>query len=96
MSSSKLNSDASNIFAQLKKLKGQNYDKLKSSCMKENRLFVDDLFLPNDRSIFKSRKIDGIEWKRPNEICKSPKLFVDNASSKDVNQGQLGNCWYTK
>lgn len=28
------------------------------------------------------------------ELCQNPKLFVEKASSKDVTQGSLGNCWF--
>jgi hypothetical protein len=47
------------------KFKKQDYDKLKARCKEEKQLFVDNLFLPNDSSLFKTRKIDGILWKRP-------------------------------
>lgn len=44
----------------------QKYDKIKSECLKQTKLFVDDLFLPNDRSLFKrSNKLNNIVWKRP-------------------------------
>ena len=28
------------------------------------------------------------------QICDDPKLFVEGASSGDVTQGRLGNCWF--
>lgn len=28
------------------------------------------------------------------QICDNPKLFVEGASSGDVTQGKLGNCWF--
>jgi len=28
------------------------------------------------------------------DICDNPKLFVAGASSGDVTQGRLGNCWF--
>ena len=28
------------------------------------------------------------------DLCKSPRLFVDGASSHDANQGRIGNCWF--
>lgn len=43
----------------------QNYSKLKSTCIEEKRLFVDNLFPPNDSSLFRKRRINGIVWKRP-------------------------------
>ncbi|KAI0216937.1 Calpain-5, partial [Lamellibrachia satsuma] len=41
-----------------------------------------------------SGKFKNIQWKRPKDICDDPKLFVDGASSNDLIQGQLGNCWF--
>ena len=35
------------------------------------------------------RKVDSLE-----ELCAAPRLFVDGASSLDVRQGALGNCWF--
>lgn len=73
----------------------QNYSDLKSKCLNSNKLFIDDLFMPNDTSLYKkSRKINGLVWKRPSEICKNPRLVKDGVNSKDVNQGMLGNCWF--
>ncbi|GCC40592.1 hypothetical protein chiPu_0024730, partial [Chiloscyllium punctatum] len=28
------------------------------------------------------------------ELCEDPRLFVDGISSRDLNQGSLGNCWF--
>ena len=28
------------------------------------------------------------------DICEQPQLFVDGASSDDLIQGELGNCWF--
>ena len=28
------------------------------------------------------------------QICDNPQLFVEGASSGDVTQGKLGNCWF--
>ena len=28
------------------------------------------------------------------EICDDPQLFVDGVSSRDLVQGELGNCWF--
>ncbi|XP_077083806.1 calpain-5 isoform X2 [Siphateles boraxobius] len=35
----------------------------------------------------------GLTWKRPRELCKDPRLFVDGISTRDLHQGSLGNCW---
>jgi calpain-5 len=76
------------------KFSSQKYDKLKASCLSKNNLFVDELFPANDTSLFRKKRINGVKWKRPHEICSSPKFVIGGISARDVNQGQLGNCWF--
>lgn len=88
-------SSDSQIVNALTKFSKQNYSRIKSECLNQKKLFVDDLFLPNEKSLFKrNNKLGGVVWKRPHEICKDPKLVLGGAESRDVNQGQLGNCWF--
>ena len=48
------------------KLKGKSYDEIKAQCLRENRLFVDPDFPPNDSSIFLTRRSSqAYQWKRP-------------------------------
>ncbi|MEQ2296444.1 hypothetical protein AMECASPLE_024918 [Ameca splendens] len=35
----------------------------------------------------------GVKWKRPKELCFSPKFIVDGASRLDICQGKLSDCW---
>jgi hypothetical protein len=40
---------------------------------------------------------DLIEWQRPSEFCDSgdtPKFLKGDASSNEVKQGALGDCWF--
>lgn len=37
---------------------------------------------------------EGVEWKRPHEICDNPKMFVDGGDQLDICQGSLGDCWF--
>ncbi|XP_028653783.2 calpain-5-like isoform X1 [Erpetoichthys calabaricus] len=72
----------------------QNYYKLKRNCLKHGVLFEDPLFPPTAESLYYKRTPPSdIEWKRPSEICRDPRLFVDGISSRDLHQGSLGNCW---
>uniref|UniRef100_A0A8C4RPF4 Calpain-5-like n=1 Tax=Erpetoichthys calabaricus TaxID=27687 RepID=A0A8C4RPF4_ERPCA len=72
----------------------QNYYKLKRNCLKHGMLFEDPLFPPTAESLYYKRTPPSdIEWKRPSEICRDPRLFVDGISSRDLHQGSLGNCW---
>ncbi|KAM6949128.1 calpain-5 [Aplochiton taeniatus] len=73
---------------------GQSYIKLKRACLRRGALFKDPLFPTNALSLFYKRETPpGLKWKRPRELCKDPRLFVDGISTRDLHQGSLGNCW---
>ncbi|CAG7838641.1 unnamed protein product [Allacma fusca] len=79
----------------IEKFKDQSYGSLRRKYLGSKDLFEDPLFPPNDYSLSLSKPLHGsVVWKRPLELCSAPKLFVDKASSKDVTQGSLGNCWF--
>ncbi|KAK6194889.1 hypothetical protein SNE40_000425 [Patella caerulea] len=84
-----------NLFGSVVKYKNQDYDALKKESKEKGTLFIDTEFPPDDRSLFFTpNKMQGVVWKRPKQICDNPKLFVEGASSGDVSQGRLGNCWF--
>ncbi|XP_026208215.1 calpain-5-like [Anabas testudineus] len=73
---------------------GQSFHKLRRYCLRRGTLFKDPLFPPSAQSLFYKREPPpGLTWKRPREICKDPRLFVDGISTRDLHQGSLGNCW---
>ncbi|XP_053485140.1 calpain-5-like [Ictalurus furcatus] len=73
---------------------GQNYHKLKRACLRHGALFKDPHFPACTQSLFYKRTPPpGLTWKRPRELCKDPRLFVDGISTRDLHQGSLGNCW---
>ncbi|XP_075968535.1 calpain-5 [Anarhichas minor] len=73
---------------------GQSFHKLRRSCLRRGALFKDPLFPATAQSLFYKREPPpGLTWKRPMEICKDPRLFVDGISTRDLHQGSLGNCW---
>ncbi|XP_076054857.1 calpain-5-like isoform X2 [Oratosquilla oratoria] len=83
------------FFTGVRALHGQKYSKLKKECFNREEKFCDPKFPPHDSSLYYSKQPPGvISWKRPHEIVDNPKLFIDGASSSDVTQGQLGNCWF--
>ncbi|PVD18725.1 hypothetical protein C0Q70_21276 [Pomacea canaliculata] len=83
------------LFETVKKYKNQDYNALKKECKKKGTLFIDPEFPPDERSLSSTPgKFGNIVWKRPKQICDNPKLFVAGASSGDVTQGRLGNCWF--
>ncbi|XP_063811190.1 calpain-1 catalytic subunit-like, partial [Pseudophryne corroboree] len=65
---------------------GQDYLSLRTLCQKKGELFVDSLF-PEDISD------PGVEWKRPAEFCSNPTFIENGASTTDICQGDLGDCW---
>ena len=75
---------------------GQDFDSLRRVQLSMGELFTDPTFPPNDSSLFLSERTiaDEIEWKRPGQICSSPKLVVDRISRLDACQGRLGDCWF--
>ncbi|XP_039997575.1 calpain-5-like [Xiphias gladius] len=73
---------------------GQSFHKLRRACLRRGALFTDPLFPATAQSLFYKREPPpGLTWKRPREICKDPRLFVDGISTRDLHQGSLGNCW---
>ncbi|XP_060848127.1 calpain-A-like isoform X2 [Rhopalosiphum padi] len=72
----------------------QNFEVLRSQCLKEKILFRDPEFDTYDLSVhYKNLRKNQLEWKRPNEISNNPKFFVEGVSRFDVRQGLLGDCW---
>ncbi|XP_076081240.1 calpain-5-like [Mytilus galloprovincialis] len=73
--------------------KKQDYESIKKTCLKKGDLFSDTEFRPNNKSIFFSKIDDDIEWKRPMDLCRSPKL-IEDFSPYDLREGQFGNMWF--
>ncbi|XP_057712344.1 calpain-5-like [Corythoichthys intestinalis] len=80
--------------SQVSDFQGQNFLKLRRACIRRGALFKDPAFPADDEALFYKRAPPpGLTWKRPREICKDPRLFVDGISTRDLHQGSLGNCW---
>ncbi|XP_037116184.1 calpain-5-like [Syngnathus acus] len=72
----------------------QSFHKLRRACLRRGALFKDPEFPAAAQALFYKRAPPpGLTWKRPREICKDPRLFVDGISTRDLHQGSLGNCW---
>ncbi|CAG0880005.1 unnamed protein product [Darwinula stevensoni] len=56
--------------------------------------YLDTKFPPEPGSLFFSRDLNGVEWKRPNELVNDPELEIGGSSRSDVLQGKLGDCWF--
>ncbi|KAK7489937.1 hypothetical protein BaRGS_00018802 [Batillaria attramentaria] len=74
--------------------RGQDYGSLKKDCLKKGVLFEDMEFPANSKSLFFSKVDNEIEWMRPKELCKVPRLVVEGVSCDDLNPGELGNSWF--
>ncbi|XP_066515238.1 calpain-5-like isoform X2 [Hoplias malabaricus] len=83
------------MFSTVAPYKNQHYSELKKECLEHKKLFEDPEFPCNNSSLFYRSPLPGrVEWKRPGEISESPRLFVEGISSHDLNQGEVGNCWF--
>lgn len=83
------------MFSSVKPYEGQQFAALRKECQQNKSLFEDPLFPPVDQSLFYgANRIGKVTWKRPKELCSDPHLFVNGISAHDLNQGQLGNCWF--
>ncbi|KAM8842336.1 calpain-9 [Synchiropus picturatus] len=73
---------------------GRSFEELRQECLQRGVLFEDPDFPAADESLFFSQSVPvSFEWKRPKEICSSPKFIVGGAGRTDICQGQLGDCW---
>ncbi|XP_015196370.2 calpain-12 [Lepisosteus oculatus] len=78
------------------KFKNQEFASLRAQCLRSGSLFEDPEFpaqqdslgLPSDPDPAKA-----VVWRRPKEISKEPKFIEGTASTTDICQGQLGDCW---
>ncbi|KAI0216947.1 Calpain-5 [Lamellibrachia satsuma] len=70
----------------------QKYSELKKKAQKTDILFVDNVFRASASSLSKNlEKYDGIEWKRPKDICSTPRFLDVNSTKDDMTEGQYGN-----
>lgn len=81
------------------KFSQQDYETLRQRCLERGCLFEDDRFPAESKSLgYKdlgpySSKTRGVVWKRPTELCSSPKFIDNGATRTDICQGALGDCW---
>ncbi|XP_047668426.1 calpain-2 catalytic subunit-like isoform X3 [Tachysurus fulvidraco] len=77
----------------------QDYEVLRSQCLWEKKLFCDPHFPAAPESLGfnklgpNSEKTEGVEWKRPGDLCQKPQFIIAEATRADVCQGKLGDCW---
>ena len=75
--------------------KDQDYEKLKRDCLAKGALFEDPIFPATQKSLFYENPLPfNVQWKRPNEIVQKPNFIEGALSADDLDQGQLGDCWF--
>ncbi|XP_069546243.1 calpain-2 catalytic subunit-like [Brachyistius frenatus] len=81
------------------KFSKQDYEELQQQCLESGRLFEDNCFPAERKSLGYnelgpySPKTRDIVWMRPTELCSNPKFIDDGATRTDICQGALGDCW---
>ncbi|KAM7385785.1 hypothetical protein PAMP_001842 [Pampus punctatissimus] len=81
------------------KFSQQDYETLRQQCLERGRLFEDECFPAEHKSLgydelgSYSSKTRDVVWKRPKELCSDPKFIDDGATRTDICQGDLGDCW---
>uniref|UniRef100_A0A8B9F339 Calpain-2 catalytic subunit n=1 Tax=Amazona collaria TaxID=241587 RepID=A0A8B9F339_9PSIT len=78
---------------------GQDFGALRQQCLQEGRLFQDPSFPAGPAALGyqelgpNSYKTQGVVWRRPTELCSSPRFIAGGATRTDICQGALGDCW---
>ncbi|KAM6459277.1 calpain-14-like [Liasis olivaceus] len=76
----------------------QNYHTLLAECLKKERLFEDQFFPADVRSIgtgpLLQKLPQKIQWKRPHELHKNPVFYSTNKKRLALCQGLIENCWF--
>ncbi len=77
------------------KYKDQDYEKIKNDCLAKGILFEDSIFPAHQTSLYYTQPLPfSVKWKRPQEIVRNPVFVEDSYSAEDIDQGQLGDCWF--
>ncbi|KFQ51170.1 Calpain-13, partial [Nestor notabilis] len=75
----------------------QDFNRLRASCLSQGLLFEDATFPAHVSSIgpnlLPEDKLWQIQWKRPTELQRNPRLIIDGVSRFDIMQGEIGDCW---
>ncbi|XP_048360893.1 calpain-14-like [Sphaerodactylus townsendi] len=86
------------IIQKLSSLHQQDYQTLLEECLKKNRLFEDENFPADIKSIgtgpLLQKLPQKLQWKRPHELHKTPVFFDANTKHLALCQGLIGDCWF--
>lgn len=79
----------------LGRAKTQKFEKLKEGLILRGKLFEDPYFPANANCLYYSHAAPReVVWKRPREITQNPKFIAGSGVRFDVDQHDLGDCWY--
>jgi len=85
----------SKIKTRVARVQTQNYNEIRAECLSRGLLFEDRDFPAVDTSVYYSQSLPhSFKWMRPHEIVNNPRMIVEGASRFDIQQGELGNCWF--
>ncbi|KAF6205767.1 hypothetical protein GE061_019940 [Apolygus lucorum] len=74
----------------------EQYMKTRETLLRDGKLYEDKDFPASRKSLFYSNMNNDLEivWKRPFDLVKKPRMFVDGPQRWDIIQGAIGNCWF--
>uniref|UniRef100_A0A0B7BIK0 Calpain catalytic domain-containing protein n=1 Tax=Arion vulgaris TaxID=1028688 RepID=A0A0B7BIK0_9EUPU len=70
-------------------------DSIEKNRQWDSKPLFEDRDFPADSSVlYRGGQRFGVQWKRPWMISKNPVFIEDGTAYNDVDQGDLGNCWF--
>lgn len=85
----------SKVKTRVARVQTQKFNELRQESLSRGLLFEDKDFNAVDTSVYYSQTLPhSFKWMRPHEICNNPRMIVEGASRFDIQQGELGNCWF--
>ncbi len=87
----------------------QDYKTLKKNLLSRGQIFEDDKFPAHNSMLsdtgggnhyimsYNGRmrvRPTEIKWLRPHEIARDPRMYVGKRDRFDINQGEIGDCWF--
>ncbi|XP_075927479.1 calpain-9-like [Petromyzon marinus] len=72
----------------------QDFEILRRACLGRGELFEDAAFPLGPQALGSlDADAENIHWLRPQEICPTPRFIAEGATTTDICQGELWDCW---